>query len=79
MADLNRWTRTLERRSLEGLRAEIDVLRAACPHRDRDDRMQRRAFKRVLDLIDAKLLTLREQDEAAESQSADDIDEGLKA
>lgn len=82
MADLNRWVRTQKRRSLEELRAEVQIFWAASRGDNKGfavDRGQRRGFKRVLQLIDAKLLALREEDERADSQSADVIDEGLKA
>jgi hypothetical protein len=79
MADLNRWTRTLERRTLEGLAAEVQALKTMAWGNDRGDMDMRRAYVRVLQLIDAKLLALREADERADSRSSDDIDEGLKA
>lgn len=84
MADVNAWHRTLERRTLEALRGEVHTLRAAARDKSVDGYGQRRAFSRVLTLIDLKLSHLgddeaRERAERADSQSADDIDEGLKA
>lgn len=81
MADMNRWVRTQKRRQLEELRAEVEELRDAARRRwpTTGQHGDRRAFTRVIHLIDLKLLALREEDERADSQSADDIDKGLKA
>lgn len=79
MADMNRWHRTLERRMLRRLRSEVEVLRAATDGRARDDRAQRRAFTRVIELFDAKIEKLDEEDERGDSWSADDIAPELKA
>lgn len=80
MADMNRWVRTQKRHQLEALRGEVEQLRdAATGDNKTSQRGDRRMATRVLHLIDLKLLALREEDERADSWSADDIDEGLKA
>lgn len=85
MADLNRWVNTQKRHTLNELRAEINTLRAAVD-RDTgaDGRGQRRMATRIETLIDLKLSALddeeaRERLERSDSNSALDIDEGLKA
>lgn len=85
---MNDWVATQKRRTLTELRAEVDTLRAAASKRDnkhcQHNAGQRRMATRILTLIDLKLSVLgdeqaRERAERADSQSADDIDEGLKA
>lgn len=79
MADMNRWTRTLERRTLQEVYGEVVALRSAARGRNKDEYGQRRMATRIMELIAAKIEKLDEEDERADSWSSDDIDEGLKA
>jgi hypothetical protein len=83
--DLNSWVATQKRRCLEELRAEVGTLRAAV-ERDHgaEGRGQRRMATRVITLLDLKLAQLGDEQaaeryERTDSQSADMIDEELRA
>lgn len=81
---MNDWVARQKRRTLEELRAEVVVLRAAARDRTITGAGQRRMATRILQLIDIKLSALGDEQateryERARSESADDIDEGLKA
>lgn len=81
---MNQWVATQKRRTLTELRAEVDTLRAVARDKNAESYGQRRMAARVLQLIDAKLFVLGDDEaleriERANSQSADDIDEGLRA